>query len=361
MKRKNFYNVLKYIVDNRVKGYDYPESTRKIEYGVSNVRLKRKEKYFEITFLVNVDKYSSFGKKEPGSIKIFKNDFIIYSLPWGHRYLLDIMIKFFEKDVYNEVVNYKNLIAECEKKRKIKEKNRDPHIDKYKKMAKKILRGLGHTYRSDDLLDHNASVTEECLYSGYGLDIFAYDLPGYDYVDEVNGGLSNLIDKYMDKIRICFKDKKVFDSDSEFYQKGIWEEVFKELYNKSDILIAEKKEKYKTGMHCIKIIDNIILPLCYKNIRKVNDTINIKYYTEQSSRVNNCGSFENDYHYKVVKDGKTVFHAVEVSWDRYSIISYTPGTWESELKNYLVELEKQDQQKEYNDGLEYIKQLKKIK
>ena len=243
----------------------------------------------------------------------------------------------------------------------IRELSRCLGFDEYKDMAIEILFKLGYTYRTDSLLDDNAPVTSACAYNGYGLNIVAYDLPGYVYEDSETGKLQEFIKKYMNNIKIEYKGKKVFDSSKEIYKEGIWEDVFKELYDKLDVLTAKKEADYRRREHCSKLIKDVIMPLHYKGVGMINDSLRLHYYSEESCRVNNCGSFETDYHYTVLKDGKEVFHAVETSWAHFSMYSYIPGDWENELKNHLVKIKVAEQEKDYNDGLEYINQLKKIK
>lgn len=363
MKRKDLYNILSFITnyyggDCRFDEYKDHKLKGKFNCYSPCIILKNNGNHIDIYFDGSFHYYLDF-RNEHYTIRVSKDGNIKHNIPWKRKELLNQIIKYIEDELYKQIDQYNQRKTEIDEGR-IRKMNRDPRIDEYKNIAKEILLKLGYTYRTDNLLDDNEAVTETCEYRGYGLDIKACGLPGYVYEDE-NGGLRSFIGNYIDEIIISYNDKKVFDSSSGIYKKGIWEDILKELYNKLYVLVAKKNENLKMQKHCLEIMDSIVLPLYYKKVSKVNDTININYYSKQSSRVNNCGSYETDNHYEVVQNGKTVFHVVETSYKSYSIYSYTPGDWEKELKDYLIELELKRQEKDNNDGLEYIRQLRNLK
>ena len=365
MKKEKFYKKIKSIVDfysgeYELSEYIYPELNQKFDCYNPRLTLKEMNNYIEIKFSGSFPLSLEFRHADY-TIKVFNNDKISNNISWTDRHLFEKIIKYLESEFYYKVEEYKQNKAKIEREKKIKEMNRDHNIDKYINMSKDILFGLGHTYRTDDINNYNESVTEACSYEGYGLKITAYNLPGYVYNDDKTGGLQSFIKKYMNNIRINYNDKEVFDSKNETYIKGIWEKVFLELYNKLDILVDKKKQNFNNEKHCIELMEEVILPLHYEGVSLINDSLKLTLYEENSYRVNNCGAFEYDKHYKVIKDGIDVLHVVEINWHNFIVYSYTPGSWEYELKKYLVELENKRVLKDEEDGLQYIKQLRKLK
>ena len=341
MKKEGLYEKLTSIINCYPKGYElnqynYP-SLRKVYSCLDpKITFLKKDDYIAIKYSCYFNNYYDFsgGKYLYFTIKVYNNNRIKHDVPKTYKTVPKNVISYIEDEIYNDALIYKEEKKRRELEELIKEINRDPHIDKYKDMAKEILFKLGSTYRTDSLLDENAPVTSACSYEGYGLKIVAYDLPGYVYVDMETGKLQEFIKEYIDNISIRYKDERVFNSNMGIYKKGIWEDIFKELYNKLDVLTAKKEQDYRIREHCSKLLEDVIVPLHYRGVGKVNDSLRVRYYSEESCRVNNCGSFETDYHYKVIKDGKEVFHAIETSWNKFSLYLYTPGSWEEELKNY---------------------------
>ncbi len=236
---------------------------------------------------------------------------------------------------------------------------KDLSMEKYSNMSKEILFNLGKTYITDSDCDYHVSQT--CSYEGYGLYIYAYDLPGYVYEDKNTGGLHNFIKTDMKKLHISYKGKIVLDTAKNVYIGGIWEDIFNELYNKLYVLKAKKDDSFRKQKHCIDLMKNVIMPLYYERIRKINNSLKVGYYETESSKMNNCGSFGTDYNYTVTKNDEQVFHVVETGVNDFSIHKYVQGSWENELKEFLEEYKIRKEQKDYDDGLKYIRQLKKIK
>ena len=97
-----------------------------------------------------------------------------------------------------------------------------------------------------------------------------------------------------------------------------------------DELDEEQQQVYS---HCMDILSYLVLPICNRNINKIND-LEVGWYIKQTSE-------ENDYiaenHYYVCKDNKVVFHAIQNGIDGYEIYNYVPGSWEDELDSFLKE------------------------
>ena len=361
MVRKGLYEELSSIMsiysnEYEINEYNHPEIKEMFECSSPTIKIKKQNDYIGLSFN-GIFPYYLSDTNEKYLIKVLKNDKVVHDLSFERRKLLNKIIGYVENDIYEEA--QLNSIREIE--RKLKEMRKDPIFEKYKNMSKEILYKLGYTYRTDDMLDHNASVTEACTYNDYGLTISAYDLPGYGYKDERNGGLQSFIKDYMDKIRISYKGREVFNTEKEKYEKGIWEEILKEVYNKTGILKAKKEASFQKKKHCEELMNEVIMPICYKGVRQVNNSLKIGYYTSESSTINNCGSHETDYHYTVTKDNQEVFHAIRTNWSRYSFDTYIAGSWENELKEFLVNYEIIKKQKDEKDGLEYLKRLKNLR
>lgn len=366
MKYNGLYELLNSIMncysegmkEYEIDSYSYPNMTTKFGTG-SGMLFKRKNNCIEIYFNGKYIKNIS-SIPEEYKITVFNNDVIKHNIPMKRGKLFREIVSFINKDVYRKAREDKHRILMNKIDKAIKEMNRNPKIDEYKEMAKEILFELGKVYRTDDVNNDNEGVTQSCSYSGYGLKIEAYDLPGYVFEDGHNG-LQDFIKKYMDKIIIKYKDKYVLDTNNDNYTGGIWEDIFKELYSSLSVLKYQKDDNYQNKLHCKELLKNTIKPLTYKGIRKINESLIIDVYNEDSYRINNCGSFETDHHYSITKDGKEVFHVIDNYPYDIIVYNYKPGYWEQELKNYLIKCKEEEKQKDIDDGLEYIKQLRRLR
>lgn len=367
MIKSGLYDSLSYILDSysarsnglRVDEYCRPEVKDKFGCYSPDIVITDKGDYIEISFKGSFHYYLDF-KDEKYTIRVNENDKVKHNLPFSRRELLNKITNYLQTELYQSTQQYNQAKQLEEIERKLRDMRRDPNFYRYKEMAKEIAFNLGTVYRSDDINDYNAPVTQDCSYDGYGLRIVAYDLPGYVFEND-HGGLSDFIKDYMDKIRIRYKGKEVFDSADDTCINGIWEDVLTELYGKLDVLVRQKENRYQTREHCNELMKKVVMPLYYQNVRKINDSLKIGYYTEESTRVNNCGSYETDYHYYVSKDNEKVLHVVESGVSNYSVYSYKPGYWEHELKDYLAELEVRKLEKAHSDGLNYIEQLRRLR
>lgn len=180
--------------------------------------------------------------------------------------------------------------------------------------------------------------------------IIAPGLPGYTEAKE-----------YINKIYIYYNGQMVFCSENDYYNHGVWEEILEELYKKIPVLLRKQEQWRQTQEHCQELLDSTIQPLLHKGVRNIIGSLKIEKYSENSSRINNCGSYETDHHYKVLKKGETVFHAVEEGFNKYYVNKYIPGDWENELKDFLDYCKYKERKEAEQKGLDYIKQLKKLK
>ena len=217
----------------------------------------------------------------------------------------------------------------------------------YIKLANEILIELGEIRERE--INYYDTV-DTASYKNYGLTIFSKD-----FVKR----------KKNNPIVIYYEDVKVFDSQTGEYHKGIWEDIFTELHFKLPIIIKkreeERKEERKKAIHGQVLMELTILPLCNARIYDIDESLKIEVTSERTSRINNCGSYIYESHYRVIEDGKVVFHAVEGSFLNFDIYSYIPGPWELKLNFGLVGYKRKKEKEREEKGKEYIKQIRDIK
>lgn len=220
-----------------------------------------------------------------------------------------------------------------------------------KKICKYILTSLGTVYRSDDIENYNTPVTMESVYEGFGLEIIADDLPGK----------SNAMD-YINEIRIFYREHLVFDSKNNRHVFGIWEDILKELYEKTPILVEERNEYLKRLDRCTQIIKTMVEPLMSKGVKKINDSISLHSYHKQSDyKVNNCGSYELEHHYAIYKDGNCVLHMIGETYSGLSLEYYIPGDWELEIFDYYKNFDDEQAKKDVEIGQEFLREIRSLK
>ena len=363
MRVNGLYDTISSIIEIYNNGYTINENNNtdiKTRFGCYNTSLSfnKKDDYVELRFKGSFPAYL-IQKDEVYYVKVFNNDKVKHNIGISRRYLLDGIINYVNNEVYIDACEYDSK-RKLEEIKKLEEKrNMNPNVEKYKNCSKEILFNLGTTQRTDDLYNDREPVRESCSYSGFGLDIVAYNLPGYVYEDG-KGGLRPFIKDHMKNICISYEGERVLDTKDNTYNRGNWELIFAELYNKLPFLKERKDNNYKRRKHCVELMDEVIDPLLYRNIYAVNE-LEIGKYTEHSYRMNSCGSCEDDYHYYVKKNGEEVFHVVEEGWHNYSVYTYFPGIWEDELKYKLDCYDIERKQKKDNKSFEYIKQLRDLK
>lgn len=228
-------------------------------------------------------------------------------------------------------------------------------LKEYEKRAKKILIELGSNYRTDDLNDDNAPVEQARVYQDYGLKIISRGLPGY-----VNMSAEEL-EKHINNIEVYFNEVKVVDSRNDICTIGIWTDILEELERKIPVILRQREESKLVRKHCLELMETLAKPLCRNYVRKINDNLRFKYYSEDSSRVNNCGGYETDYHYIIFENEKEVFHAIERGFAKYSFTEYKAGSWELEIKEFLDNLEKEKEKESLEKGQTLLKELKSLK
>lgn len=222
----------------------------------------------------------------------------------------------------------------------------------YEKMCREILLGVCIPYRSDSLLDYNQGVEYTWKYEKYGLCIMAKDIN--EYRDELSD------------LSIYYEHILVYDKEKGIYITGIWEEILKELHKKLSVLIEKKEESAKRKKNCQKLLDEVILPITFEKEQEINtyfNSIEVKSYTKNSYRINNCGSYVDDYYFEVKEDGETVFKAVSESMfgSDCDILIYNPGFWELRLEYGLMGYKRKKDKEREEKGKEYIKQIRDIK
>ncbi|MEE3343784.1 MAG: hypothetical protein VZS44_06820 [Bacilli bacterium] len=357
-KRNNLYNVLDYIldiycdgkVDNRV--YFISSIDKKHNFGCSCpvMLIRDMGNYFEIVFTGNFGNFTF--RTIDYTIRVNKDDEVVHDISSPNN-LLEKIINYIEGDLYKGALE----LDSNRKADRIKEENKrkmNPNIVRYTEMVKEILFGLGTVdWQNSSYYDS----FQKCVYNGYGLSIASYYLPNYKFENEYNGCLTDDIKDYMNSISISYKDRLVFDTEMNIYNKGIWEQILIELYDKLPILKLQKDNRFKVNLHGRELVDDVINPLLYRGVNKIDD-LEIHNYGKKTDRINNCGSYEDDYHYSVIKNGKEVFHIIYNDKRDYSVYKYIPGEWENRLRNYLVDYDIWKKQKDEEDGLEFIRQLK---
>ena len=228
-------------------------------------------------------------------------------------------------------------------------------------MIKEILFTLGTVYRTDDMNDYNARVTQSCSYEGYGLYLEAYDLPGYVFNNEQTGELVSTIKKYMNDIIVRYNGKKCFDTSTNFSSDGIWESILIELYNRCHTIKQNEIAAKARRERCIYLTKEIIIPLYNNKTRRITDSIIVESYRDKIPSTNKFGA----RHYYVVYNKEEVINVEHNDEYGFIIHKYIPGIWEEALevykKNYDKILKEKEIKKDNNDGLEYIKQLRRIK
>lgn len=219
-------------------------------------------------------------------------------------------------------------------------------------MCSEILLGVCTPYRSDNIYDQNQGIEYTWSFGGYGLNIISKD------IDERYGKLSNL--------KIYYEDKLVYDKKKSVYIPGVWEEVLNELYKKLPVLVKKKEDREKRQQHCQEIVDKLIIPITYETRQEIQPylkSLEVIEYTKMSSRINNCGSFVDDYYFEVKEKGETVFKAVSerMFGSDCDILVYEPGFWEYELDYLYKKYQKIKEREKEEKGKEYIKQIRDIK
>lgn len=226
-------------------------------------------------------------------------------------------------------------------------------IESYRREAKEILMALGKVRRTDNIYDDNEGVEQACEYQGYGLSIGSYHLPGY--VDD------DITKRYISDINIYYEKERVLDSYGNEIKRGIWEEIFNELYDKLPVLISQKEDEERKAKQSEELFKSTIKPLIDRRIYNITDSIKIVSQKRQSSRINNCGTYLDDYYYNVEVDGRTVFGAIQYDSGEFEYYYYKEGPWEAELKQALYR-DNEKKAREYEErGYSYLKKLRDLK
>lgn len=224
--------------------------------------------------------------------------------------------------------------------------------------AKDILYNLGTIVREDGQGD--LSVINGCVYKGFGLDIAAHNLPGYFYEDKKTGRYIPELMRLMEYIVISYNGSEVFNTRSRINKPGIWQDILDELHSKVPVLRKAIDEKFKRDSHCLQLMRQVLQPLFDRKVSTISASLGIGHYDKESGVYNSNGDFINETHYYVRKDGEEVLHLKKLATGDYTVTSYTPGNWESELADFLPELDRRKTQKDLEDGVEYLRQLRGI-
>ena len=226
--------------------------------------------------------------------------------------------------------------------------------------AREILYDFGHVYRTDNILDDNADITQACSYEGYGLKLEAYDLPAQVFEDHATGKLIPRIKKYMNKFYIYYKGTLMFDSERNVYKGGIWEEILDELYVKLPVLLQREADWRQKELHYNEFMRNCFLPLYERRIRKMIGRIKIGCKSESTGEINNCGAYIYADYYYVEMDNRQVLCMKKSGIRNYALLKYEEGEWERIMEDYLVVVKRREEQKDLDDGREFLRQLRKL-
>ena len=209
-----------------------------------------------------------------------------------------------------------------------------------RKMAIKILYGLGEVNRSND----QQPAEYDCTYKGYGLEIVAGHLPSK--IDPEKN-------RFLSDIEIKDQNLKVFDSKKGKYVPGLWEDVLLNIYHKLPILMEEKEREDQRKKHAKELFDKTLKKISSGRIGNEIEIIKNKEYGEDNEITKEF--------IKVFKGQSLVFHMEKEKLKEYELKSYIPGEWEEEIKDYISEIEQERKVtkiKETNKPYKLIKTLK---
>ena len=143
-------------------------------------------------------------------------------------------------------------------------------------------------------------------------------------------------------LKIVYNGSCVFDIDSDFYKKGMWEELLNEIYNHIDKLEIIKREKemseekarqfIETTIHDYEYLKGNAKGRCYEKLKNKRILINIE--DEVIPLV--IGS-DRITTWEVKADRKVVLKSSQCNYGVISIYKFEEGEWMQEIANAIKE------------------------
>ncbi len=166
-----------------------------------------------------------------------------------------------------------------------------------------------------------------------------------------------------DDIYIEYNNKIVMDSKHKTIERGPWEDVLLETYNRLPSILREKQEQERLNERALKFMEVLYAINKYMGVEvsiSPNIEVTISYsYTEGYYSCSISGRY-----YTIKVDDKVVFSASDGGSTTYTKIhKYIPGEWENDVKramyNGMNEYNRKVRANEQRQAEESIQRLRK--